>query len=104
MGRPSKNGRFVNFLIPKPLLAELETVASIMGITKTAVLEHAMQEYFEPFHNASGEINAVEATYVPEGKPCFVLDTITMQEKKHYRIFFGGDIITVPARDIVLPK
>ena len=101
MGRPAKNGKFVNFLMNVNLIDRLEIVASLLVMSKTAVLEDALKEYLEPFCNADGEVDAYESIYVPEKKECLVLDTFKIEGKKYCRIFYNGDIITVPVRDIV---
>lgn len=101
MGRPPKDGRYVNFYMATALFNKLVMVSQIEGKTKTTILEDALNQYIEPYQNADGEVNAVYATYVKTGKPCVVLDTMQLGKKKYYKIYVNGEILTVPMWDII---
>ncbi len=100
MGRPAKDGRFVNFLMDTAIFEKLAQVANLTGKTRTYIIEESLKQYIEPFCNAKGEIDAVEAIYVKKRKPCMVLDTITIGDAKYCKILVDGDIETVPVRDV----
>lgn len=102
MGRPAKNGRFANFYISKDLLEQFETVVSIIGKTKTAVIEDILKEYVERFYDSDGKIHPVQAMYIREDKSCVVLRSMQVRGKQYYRIFYNGEFINVPERDIVI--
>ena len=97
MGRPAKNGRFVNFLMDTDLVDKVDKVAAITGKTKTALFEEALRQYLEPFCNRAGVIAPRNGMYISAGKPCMVLDSIDVGGKKFYKIDFEGDVITVEA-------
>lgn len=101
MGRPPKDGRYVNFLMDVGIFEQLVKVAEIEGRTKTAILENALKQYISAYRNENGEINAVEATYTDKKKPCKLLDTVKIGEKMYCKIYFDGDVLTVPIRDVV---
>lgn len=101
MGRPSKDGRYVNFYMSAGLFDELVKVADIEGRTKTAILEDALKQYIIAYHNEKGEINTVDAVYVKTKKPCVILDKIIIGRKEFYKIFTDEDVFTVPVRDVV---
>lgn len=101
MGRPPKDGRYVNFYMDTTLFNKLVMVSQIEGKTKTSILEDALNQYIEPFQNSIGEISPLQAIYVKSGKSCMVLDTITIGSKEYCKIFTDGKILTVPVRDIV---
>ncbi len=101
MGRPAKDGKFVNFLLEAKLIQQLEQVVGIVGGTKTAFLENALKERIEAFYNSDGEINPVDALYVVENNPCVILDTLKVNGRKYYKIYYDGDILTVPVRNVV---
>ncbi len=101
MGRPAKDGKFVNFMLERKLINELEQVVGIVGGTKTAFLENALKERIEAFYNSDGEINPVEALYVVDNNPCVILDTLKVNGRKYYKIYYDGDILTVPVRNVV---
>ena len=101
MGRPSKDGKFVNFLMDTELVKKLEDISTVTKKSKTAVLEKALREYIEPFYNVDGNIIPREAVYVPDGQPCVVLDEMEMRGKKYYKIYYNDDIVVVPAREVV---
>lgn len=97
MGRPSKDGKFVNFLMDTELVRQLDKVSEITGKTKTAIMEEALHQYIEPFRSRSGVIATRDGMYIPAGKPCMVLDSVDVGGKKFYKIYFEGDVITVEA-------
>ena len=102
MGRPSKDGRFVNFLMDNKIFEQLVKVANLQGCTKTNMIERALQQYIEPFLNAKGEIEPIEAIYVKSGQSCMVIDTIIIGNKKYCKIFTEGELLTVPEHDVVI--
>ena len=104
MGRPAKDGKFVNFLMDSALVKKIDQVAAITGKTKTTVMETALRQYIEPFCQTDGTIHAVEGIYVKTKKSCKVLDAfaLTAESDIYYKIFVDGTILTVPARDVVV--
>ena len=104
MGRPPKDGKYVNFLMDRKLASQLEKVSVIAGKSKTAIMEEALCKYIEPFCQSDGKINAVEAIYVKMGKSCVVLDTFALNVNSdiYHKIFVDGVILTVPMRDVVI--
>lgn len=104
MGRPPKDGKFVNVLMDKALKEEFEKVVGITGKTKTAVIETALRQYIEPFCDGDGKVHPKEAVYVKTGQSCIVLKAVKVKDKVHYRIYYEGEILTVPEWDIVISK
>ena len=101
MGRPPKDGRYVNFYMDTTLFNKLVMVSQIEGKTKNTILEDALKQYIEPFQNINGKIDVREAIYVKTGKSCVVLDTTQVGKKNYCKIFTDGEILTVPMWDIV---
>lgn len=104
MGRPSKDGRYVNFYMSTGLFEELVKVSDIEERTKTAILEDALQEYIAPYRNANGEINPVKAIYKKTGEVCLVLDTEMVVKRKYYRILLNGEIMSVRDWEVMIDK
>ena len=104
MGRPSKDGRYVNFYMSAGLFDELVKVSEIEERTKTAILEDALQEYIAPYRNVNGEINPVKAIYKKTGEVCLVLDTEMVVKRKYYRILLNGEIMSVRDWEVMIDK
>lgn len=104
MGRPAKEGRYVNFYMSAGLFDELVKVASAEGRTKTSILEDALQEYIAPYRNVNGEINPVKAIYKKTGEACLILDTEMVVKRKYYRILLNGEIMSVRDWEAMIDK
>ena len=104
MGRPPKDGKYVNFYMDSNLFDKLVKVSEVTGKTKTFVLEEALRQYIEPYLDENGEVNATKAIYVPRKCPCLILAVEQVVNRKYYRILLDGEILTVRAYDIVLKR
>lgn len=117
VSKERKNGRFLNCFIQADLLDEFEDVCYTIGLTKTSLLERAMQETINPFYSRGEDgqdepkIRLQKGLYKVENpkKPghfkkvsCTIIDHIRVFGEPYCKIWYAGEIINVPA-DLVEP-
>lgn len=112
MGKERKNGRFLNCFVQADLLDEFEDVCYTIGLTKTGLLERAMQAMINPFYSRGEtgqdppKLRLEKGLYTIEnpkkpGKykkvPCTIIDHIKVFGEPYCKIWYNGDIINVPS-------
>lgn len=55
VGRPKKDGKYINCYIKKDIAEELEKFVETTGLPKTVAVEHALKMYLEN-HEKTGKI------------------------------------------------
>lgn len=117
MARPSKDGKYLNCYIDSKIYDKLDTLAEMIDIKKTAILEEALATYLSLFQNKNGDIQGVEAIYRDGDteyskrigkiniirKKCLVLDEMIMNNELYSKIYVNGYILKVPSSQIEYP-
>lgn len=49
VGRPKKDGQYINCYVKKDIAVKLETFCDTIGLSKTVAVEHAIQLYLDNY-------------------------------------------------------
>ena len=60
MGRPKKNGTYLNICIETPIYKRLEALCSDAGQTKTIAVERALTAYFDDYDEKQKRLKELE--------------------------------------------
>ena len=61
MGRPKKNGKYLNICIELPIYERLEAFCKESGQPKTTAVERALQAYLDEYAEKQAKLRELEA-------------------------------------------
>ena len=62
MGRPKKNGKYLNICIKLPIYERLETFCEESGQPKTTAVERALLAYLDDYDDKQAKLRELEET------------------------------------------
>ena len=107
--RAKKDGEFLNCYIDKSTNETFSAVAKLLGKTKTAFLEEAMQAAVAPYlsyENGIPKLDIRDAYIVEQNgtvsvkKKCYVVSEEKMRGTVYYNIVRDGRLVTVDSKEV----
>ena len=117
MARPSKDGKYFNCYLDAKIHSQLDTLAELLEVKKTALVEDALSSYITQFLNKNGQIQGIDAVYRDGDtqynkrigkmniirRKCIVFDEFIINGELYSKIYLDGYILKVPSCQIEYP-